>query len=211
MEVRVLSERRQEFQGVTYYRCGFYFANSAASPRRLHRAVWEAHFGPIPKGYQIHHVDGDRSNNRIENLDCLPGSAHATGHGFENRCRISEMGRAHQFRTRDWHRSQAGLEWHRDQYQRTQDALHARFAATCDCCGQTFEAAISTKNNAVRYCSRACKAHARRLSGIDDEQRQCRRCGATYTANRYSLRKACQGCEPSRSKGRRKFPSDGQT
>lgn len=33
-----------------------------------HRIIWEMHFGPIPKGMQIDHIDGDRSNNKIENL-----------------------------------------------------------------------------------------------------------------------------------------------
>ena len=33
-----------------------------------HRYVWEEANGPIPKGYQIDHINGDRADNRIENL-----------------------------------------------------------------------------------------------------------------------------------------------
>jgi hypothetical protein len=33
-----------------------------------HRIVWVMHNGPIPDGMQIDHVDGDGTNNRIENL-----------------------------------------------------------------------------------------------------------------------------------------------
>ncbi|HAN9010013.1 TPA: HNH endonuclease [Escherichia coli] len=33
-----------------------------------HRAVWIIHNGDIPKGMQIDHINGDRSDNRIENL-----------------------------------------------------------------------------------------------------------------------------------------------
>lgn len=33
-----------------------------------HRIIYEMHFGPIPKGMQIDHVDLNKSNNRIENL-----------------------------------------------------------------------------------------------------------------------------------------------
>lgn len=34
----------------------------------VHRVVWEIHNGPIPAGMFIDHVNGDRSDNRIENL-----------------------------------------------------------------------------------------------------------------------------------------------
>lgn len=34
----------------------------------VHRIIWQMHFGDIPKGMQIDHIDGNRTNNRIENL-----------------------------------------------------------------------------------------------------------------------------------------------
>ena len=33
-----------------------------------HRYVWEQHNGPIPDGMQIHHINGIKNDNRIENL-----------------------------------------------------------------------------------------------------------------------------------------------
>ena len=36
--------------------------------RAVHRWVWEQKNGPIPSGGIIHHIDGDRTNNAIENL-----------------------------------------------------------------------------------------------------------------------------------------------
>ena len=33
-----------------------------------HRWVWEQHNGPIPKGMEIHHINSNKSDNRIENL-----------------------------------------------------------------------------------------------------------------------------------------------
>jgi len=33
-----------------------------------HRVIWELHFGPIPQGTQIDHLNGVRDDNRIENL-----------------------------------------------------------------------------------------------------------------------------------------------
>ena len=42
-----------------------------------HHLVWEAVNGPVPDGYDIHHVDGDTYNNAIDNLECLTHSDHA--------------------------------------------------------------------------------------------------------------------------------------
>lgn len=36
-----------------------------------HRFVWEHFNGPIPKGLVVDHVDGDRLNNRLENLQVI--------------------------------------------------------------------------------------------------------------------------------------------
>jgi hypothetical protein len=41
-----------------------------------HRFIWETLRGPIPKGYTIHHKDGDRTNNDINNLEMLPKGVH---------------------------------------------------------------------------------------------------------------------------------------
>jgi len=35
---------------------------------RAHRLIWEIHNGPIPSDMLVDHIDGDVSNNRIENL-----------------------------------------------------------------------------------------------------------------------------------------------
>lgn len=46
----------------------------------LHRAVWGAANGPIPEGSEINHVDLDRSNNRITNLQVLSKVEHLKWH-----------------------------------------------------------------------------------------------------------------------------------
>jgi len=35
---------------------------------RAHRIIWEMFNGPVPEGMIIDHIDGDKLNNRIENL-----------------------------------------------------------------------------------------------------------------------------------------------
>lgn len=46
----------------------------------LHRLVWETLRGPIPKGMQVHHIDGNKVNNDISNLTLLPIGAHQALH-----------------------------------------------------------------------------------------------------------------------------------
>lgn len=40
------------------------------------RYVWEKHFGKIPKGMIIHHIDKNKMNNKIENLAMMSYKAH---------------------------------------------------------------------------------------------------------------------------------------
>lgn len=50
-------------------RSGYWFArDSSGAKKYLHRLVWEMHFGPIDQAGQIDHINGVRSDNRIENL-----------------------------------------------------------------------------------------------------------------------------------------------
>lgn len=46
-----------------------------------HRALWESERGPIPSGHQIHHINGERQDNRIENLVCVTATEHKRIHG----------------------------------------------------------------------------------------------------------------------------------
>lgn len=39
-----------------------------------HRMIWESVYGPIPEGLQINHINGDKTDNRLENLDLVTQS-----------------------------------------------------------------------------------------------------------------------------------------
>jgi HNH endonuclease/Helix-turn-helix domain len=43
----------------------------------VHRLMWEAFNGRIPDGMQINHINGDKMDNRLENLElCTPQENH---------------------------------------------------------------------------------------------------------------------------------------
>lgn len=41
-----------------------------------HRVVWERANGPIPKGWIVHHLNGTKDDNRLENLAAMSRRAH---------------------------------------------------------------------------------------------------------------------------------------
>jgi hypothetical protein len=59
-----------------YKRC-YLSKDSKAKAFLVHRVIWEAFTGePIPKTYQIDHIDSNKQNNRFDNLRCVSRREH---------------------------------------------------------------------------------------------------------------------------------------
>lgn len=165
MEVQKISKTVQRFDGVTYYRCGEYFQRKG---HRLHRAVWEYHNGEIPGGYHVHHKDGDKSNNDIENLALLKQSEHLSRHMRtpERRAESAESIKAAREAARAWHGSADGLAYHarrgRENWEKRKMQTY-----TCSFCGREFQTKFVYPKGSNHFCNPNCKAKFRwrRLHG----------------------------------------------
>lgn len=62
-----------------------YWQSTKSAAIYAHRWVWMMYFGEIPKGMHVHHIDGNRSNNDITNLQMLKPSDHMKFHWRKKR------------------------------------------------------------------------------------------------------------------------------
>jgi len=192
-----------EFNGLTYSRypdsprrdCQVYFRTHgfAGRPRFLHRDIYEATHGPIPAGHVVHHVDGNPLNNDPSNLATMCMRKHSGMHTSELMADPELRARARGFmdaareKANEWHRSDAGRQWHAEHGRETW-VDRKPMAKVCEQCGAGYE----TRDRGVsKFCSNNCKSAARRASGVDNVQRECCICGAAFTASKYDRVRTC--------------------
>jgi hypothetical protein len=168
-----------------------YYLNSTTR-NRLHRYVWEFYNGEIAKGNHIHHIDMDKSNNNINNLALLEKENHLSKHGklrFENNSEwFNEFHEKGIEAAKEWHKSTAGILWHKENYQKYKELIAVKKEFICENCGDKFES-INHGNN--KFCSNKCKSAYRRKMKLDDEKRICPVCGVEFFKNKYSKTKTC--------------------
>ena len=66
---------RTEANGYIYLRTSHTGGGSAYTGE--HRLVWEQRHGKLPRGWVVHHLNGIRDDNRIENLNAMSRRTHS--------------------------------------------------------------------------------------------------------------------------------------
>lgn len=195
------------FNGVEYRRSPkskYYFKYTTRNCERenakqLHRAVWEYYNGEIPKGYHIHHIDGNIDNNDITNLECISASEHLSMHAKKNlenkeareknRKQLAEAAEL----AKEWHKSEAGREWHREHSKNSilKATVHDK-PKVCEFCKKEFLGTTRQK-----FCSVVCQRKARtaRINKFGAKIRLCENCGKKYEAKSYKQKYCSTECK----------------
>ena len=125
------------FNGEYYYKNdGGYFVKRRPQ-KILHREVWKLHNGEIPKGFVVHHIDHNKENNKIENLEIMGWSEHNSLHARSNKYFGSEANLSHLQRIR-----------------KTTWKKKLRTPSLCVLCGSEF---MTLQPERAKFCSRSCK------------------------------------------------------
>ena len=175
---------------------GYYLSSRCINGhrKRLHVYIWEKTNGSVPKGFDIHHKDGNKKNNDISNLTLLSRSEHKTLHCSMMTEEQRESSKKRMMKlmplAKAWHSSSEGLQWHKIH---GSIVMNNRLNAThiCENCGKEFVSKRIYKSTEHKYCCNNCKSAYRRKSGVDNEIRKCQYCGKEYLANKYSGAKYC--------------------
>ena len=184
MDPVVVSETKQVFNGVPFWKSGRYFSRPAyqgKDPAKralversriyLHVTVWEAANGRVPPGFHIHHEDLDTGNNALANLSCKDATEHLRDHvtpSMRERARANMLANAIPA-AKDWHRSEEGRTWHRSHAKRVaaKQAARPKVGLVCQQCGKAYEVSPVVAGRS-KFCHQNCRARAlrarRRLS-----------------------------------------------
>ena len=185
------------YKGEVYWlqKSGRYFASRKPlfGERLLHRRIWSEANGPIQKGFEVHHRNGDWRDCALDNLECLEGRSHWEKHSHERRAVMRkniDSGRIDMDKARElaklWHSSPEGLEWHSVNGKRSWDWRETE-SKVCVRCGTEYDTYFATRS---RFCSDAC-AQSVAVRRYFTDNRTCAFCGKPFVANRHRDTACC--------------------
>lgn len=169
-----------------------YWISTACPKIRAHVWVWKHHHNLVPKGWHVHHRDGDKSNNAIENLTIMSVANHMKHHHdhYDDSFKKKQLDHCEKIRplTKAWHASPEGIAWHRLHAIKSNFGNGPAFDYECQQCFKPYQ---SKRKSVTRFCSNACKSMWRRKNQMDDINKECPVCHKTYRSSKYARAKSC--------------------
>lgn len=146
-----------------------------------HRWVWENHFGPIPPNMEIHHKDGNRGNNDINNLEMLSKSDHMRLHSQED----SKKAQLDKVRPLQWLKSEEGRKAVSKKGKESW-AIREEKEITCEGCGSK-----AIFKRWARFCSKNCYMKWCHKNQINFIEAICEVCNNTFKKPRSKKVRFC--------------------
>ena len=183
-KVEVIDEKTQKFNGFVYHikKDGHFHGHIS-----IQRAVYSYYFGEIESGYNVHHIDNDKTNNDISNFLLLTNAEHQrihftqnTGHFALEKFVCVNCGKdfvAYGGRNNRFCSDKCKGEYKRQNHQETR---------TCAYCGKEFSV---EEWSTVKCCSNSC---AQKLRHIDSwEDKVCPVCNKEFRARKKHHQVCC--------------------
>ena len=162
-----------------------YWVNSM--PIHAQRWVWINYNGKIPENMDVHHKDGDKSNNEIENLEIISRSDHLKKHWQEGSFDL-EQRKKQLSEARLWLKTPEGRK---TQSVNTKVSWKKRklnpYVKTCKGCEKTYE----TYQKWSKHCSSGCYVKWRRKNKIGFIEKKCWICGNIYFTEKSAKIRTC--------------------
>ena len=169
-----------------YYRC-------TALNTLLHDEIYRVHVGTIPRGHIVHHIDEDRSNNDLDNLELLTRSEHMVIHmvggraGFNihpfKRVVCANCGVEYDGRTNKAKFCSEQCMYVANRRAKGLLLFAEGYDATCITCGNRFHAPVASKRR--KYCSEKCAWTMYNRRGRSKERETREAAGLQFVRRRW--------------------------
>lgn len=163
-----MKHHKIQYKGLIYTsKKGGYLTRRDAQRRIhfLHKVVWEEHYGKVPTGCVIHHIDHNKLNNDLSNLQCMDAVEHRRHHMAEMKeqtitcamCGIVKTFYSRSNKRRKFCSLRCNVaHWNRENKNR--DINIELRHAQCERCNTRFSTRVSYR----RYCSGRCSKAAQK-------------------------------------------------
>lgn len=157
----------------------------------IHQAVYNYYCGEIPDGYIIHHIDENKADNDISNLECLTPTEHRRIHNFISPVRhaiCKNCGKIFLYRNAGTS-SNFCSDKCRGTYKARVKTSAVYETRTCEICGKEFR---TRKRDSATTCSKKCAVAKKNKNYIPPKiTAVCKVCGREFLTNKSKPSSCC--------------------